>query len=124
MKTLEYFGCIGKSAGHYWANNERRVEINLNLPNSFVRSIDGLFVPTTKTNKPYLYQESNVGNVRIVSWIDYSVDERPGSHSTICGIGYSSAEEMIDDAIVKFPNEMKRQPRPRPITDERNIPKI
>jgi hypothetical protein len=73
---------------------------------------DGPFTPENCIG----YQESTIPPLRIVSWVDNSVDHRPGSHSTLIGVGYDSAEEMLDDAPSWFPSVMKRQPRPKPTT--------
>jgi hypothetical protein len=120
VQVLLYFGCIGQT-GHYLFI-EGEASLNSNYAASLAKSIkglnpmvflpsllDGFFVPTGAG-----YRESIIPPVRIVSWIDNSVDHRGGSHSTFVGYGYRTAEELLDDAVVKFPSVMKRQQRPKP----------
>lgn len=117
-KHLYYFGCI-RQVGHYlWksdgcsaSENELRVvhDVNPNL----LRCIDGIF-PPTQVQEEGLYNDCIVPPLRIVAWWDRSVDKRPGSHSTLLAIGYDSAEEMLDAAMVQFPSVMNRQKRPTP----------
>ncbi len=80
--------------------------------------IDGTFAPGT-TKKQGLYLVSHVPPVMIVSWWDYSVDKRPRSNSNLIGMGFSNAEEMIDEAMQIFPEIMNRQPRPVALSDDR-----
>lgn len=119
QKTLMYFGCI-RTLGHYLWQHEgsyrdsRLIRIN-GVNTKILNFIDGTFTPGS-TSQQGLYNESIVPPFRIVSWHDYTVDKRPGSNSNLIGIGYESAEQMIDDAYQKFPSVMNRQERPKKLT--------
>lgn len=119
-KKLLYFGCIGH-AGHSLFEYDspggyiRATSANLReyFPQSnleCLKAIDGTFGPHTREQGKY--NDCTIPPLRIVSWWDYTIDSRPGSNSNLIGIGYESAEEMIDDAYKIFPSVMNRQPRP------------
>lgn len=115
MKQIFYFGCMGQ-AGHYLFGPEGmgRVypgkefstcfgEDGRKLDTPFCPPMDwpaGKFVVMTKTIWT------------IVSWWDYSVDSRPGSHSTFIFTGYDSLEEFWKEAKEQFPSVFNRQPAP------------
>lgn len=113
-KKLWFFGCIGQP-GHYWFGdcNYRGPAIE-GVNKQLFAVIDSTFPPGITTQG--IYNDVVVDKVRIVSWWDYTGDKRPGSNSNLVGVGYESAEQMIDDAINKFPQAMSRQPRPVPNT--------
>jgi hypothetical protein len=118
MKKLYYFGCIGNVGHYFWYNNSNSTDsrsIRIEGVNMKICSyLDGNFTPADPT--PGKYNDCIIPPLRIVAWHDYSVDKRGGSNSVLVGYGYANAEEMIDDAIVKFPAVMNRQPRPVPAT--------
>lgn len=92
------------------------IQYNIIANCSLLRSLeegrfDGVLAPFD-SNQIGKYLESIIPPFRIVSWWDRSGDSRPGSNSMMIGVGYSSAEEILDDALVKFPVIMSRQPRP------------
>lgn len=108
MKQLFYFGCMG-GVGHYWYPHQPG-----NLPGvnkNIFGVIDGTFTPGNYYDQGAA-QEVIIGPIRIIAWHDYSVDKRPGSHSTLIGYGYDSADAMLIDAEKQFPSVMKRQPKP------------
>jgi len=120
MKELLYFGCIGEKGHYLWASENSRPYVYhqlsraFKLPEHFFRCIDGMFIPI-ETKQPTFYRYSTIGQVKIIAWQDYTVDSRPGSNSTLIGIGFDDAEEMLIHAETKFPSVMKRQPqRPTP----------
>ncbi len=111
-KKLLYFGCIGGKEHYLWPQFETIKIPGIN--SHLLQSLDGTFTPGN-TNTQGLYQVSIVPPVMIVSWHDYSVDSRPGSHSTFIGYGYLSAQEIIEAAKKLFPDVMSRQPEPKPL---------
>lgn len=120
-KKLFYFGC-GSGPGHYFFGTQGSYSHSAakELPGcnpKVMELIDGTFCPGGPQIDG-LYQESIVPPVRIVAWWDRSVDKRPGSNSNLIGYGYASAEEMLDDAVKKYPWLMSRQPRPTPKKEE------
>lgn len=80
------------------------------VTDNFLHAIDGTFTPLISGQGAY--KESIVPPFRIVAWHDYTVDSRPGSNSALLGIGYESADEMLNDAINHFPAVMQRQTSP------------
>ena len=77
-------------------------------------SLDGAFVPH---NQPEgVYKRSYVWPYTILSWVDYSVDSRPGSHSTFLFANYKTDEAFSDillkEAAKKFPQVFERQRQP------------
>lgn len=119
QKMLFYFGCIG-GAGHYLHDIYGHVHektLGYKFPNDncrFLGLLDAVYAPGTKQSEGE-YQETNVGNFKIVAWWDRSVDKRPGSNSALVGIGYENAEEMLNDAYKQYPSVMNRQERPKSI---------
>lgn len=113
MKKLFYFGTI-REVGHYWFGCRSALGPTLEIPgmpDQFFRiHVDGVFTPP----KEGVYRYSTVGNLQIVSWIDRTVDSRPGSNSNLFGLGFMDAEEMLTEAIKQYPEVMNRQPRPKP----------
>ena len=119
MKKLLYFGCV-RSVGHYLWVNEGNSVCNVSalklhtgitgVTDNFIRGIDGFFTPP---NGPQgAYRVARVEPFLIVAWNDLTVDSRPGSNSVLLGIGYASADEILDDAINHFPSVMRRQTTP------------
>jgi hypothetical protein len=116
-KQLLYFGCIGE-AGHYLWYSDRSKAYGSNaridgVNEKLLQNLDSVFPPPEIVGTG-IYNDCIVPPVRIVSWWDRSVDKRPGSNSNLIGVGYASAEEMIDDAYKIFPSVMNRQERPKP----------
>lgn len=116
-KKLFYFGCIG-GAGHYlWESNssklyDPRVIRTDGVNWSLLGHIGGVY---TRPGLPEgVYNECIIPPLRVLAWHDYSVDKRGNSNSALIGYGYSSADEMLDDAAKKFPSVMNRQKRPIP----------
>ena len=117
MKNLLYFGCKeAGGAGHFLYDSylgkitgrEHLQKIKANT--QLLKYIDGMYTPLT--NQQGQYNDCVIPPYRIVAWWDYTGDDRSGSNSNLIGIGYESAEEMIDDAYKIFPSIMNRQPRP------------
>jgi hypothetical protein len=114
-KQLFYFGCRTGFKGHYLHDSDGRemypqsVKIE-GFNSSILKVLDGTFTP--KDWKESVYKESNVPPAKIVAWWDYSEDTRPGSNMVLIGFGYTTAEEMIDAAYIKFPKTMGRMKRP------------
>jgi|SRR6185437_1812733 len=118
-KHLVFFGGTRTSAGHYFAGGHGPYPDGVakgfpGINRNVLATIDGTYAPGS-TREAGKYQVSVVPPVMIVAWWDYSVDGRPGSNANLIGMGYSNAEEMIDDAINKFPHIMNRQARPIPV---------
>lgn len=118
QKRLWYFGPIGQPGHYLWTNENRNatehsIAVELSCNPGLLRHIDSTF-PPGHTQHEGLYNDCMVPPFRIVAWWDRSVDKRPGSNSALIGVGYESAEEMIDAALKQFPSVMKRQPRPTP----------
>lgn len=121
-QKLLFFGCGNRQKGHYLAatddglsvRNEDAVRFFGSEKEGFVfKYIDGTFTPCD-TREQGLYQVNSVPPLTIVSWWDYTGDSRRNSNSNLIGTGFTSAEEMIDAAVKKFPRTMSRQPRPIP----------
>lgn len=114
-KKLIYFGCIGSKGHFFFGAKGRQGDAAFSefpgLSRTVFRFIDGAFTPGF-TRDQGLYQINIVPPVMIVAWWDYTVDDRPGSNSNLIGMGYESAEEMIDAAYELYPSVMSRQPRP------------
>lgn len=119
MKKMLYFGCIREHGHHLWCNEgntcanrsalHRHTGIE-GVTDNFIRTLDGTYVPLEYIQGRY--KECLVPPFRIVAWNDYTVDRRPGSNSVLLGIGYATADEMLDDAINHFPSVMQRQTVP------------
>lgn len=120
MKELLYFGCIGDKGHYLWSSEGysphvyHQLSKTFKLPEHFFRSLDGMYIPT-ETRQQGIYRHSKIGEVQIIAWHDYSLDSRPGSNSTLIGIGFDDEKEMLDAAAAKFPSVMKRQERPKPL---------
>lgn len=121
-KKLIYFGCGNRSKGHYLVEREdsqslRSMDaarlLGTGRNEAIFNMIDGTFAPSN-TTKQGLYQVNVIPPLMIVSWWDYTGDERGASNSNLIGTGFGTAEEMIDAAITLFPKTMARQPRPTP----------
>jgi hypothetical protein len=108
MKQLFYFGCMG-GKGHYWFPHQPGSLHGVNR--NVFGVIDGTFTPGYSYEQGAA-QEVIIGPLRIIAWHDYSVDTRPGSHSTFVGYGYDSVNDMLTDAAKQFPAVMNRQPKP------------
>ncbi len=116
MKKLLYFGCI-RVVGHSLFDGDGN-SINgrghllgfTDVNTDILERLDGTFAP--KSTEMGKYNDCIVPPLRIVAWWDYSLDKRGNSNSNLIGYGYSSAEEMIDDAYKRYPSVMNRQPRP------------
>lgn len=126
-KSLVFFGCNCQQKGHYFYENDgyrlREIDVQhlFDLRHPVFATIDGVFAPFN-TRKAGIYQINSVPPLLIVSWWDYTGDERPGSNSSLIGRGFKDAEEMIDDAIKQFPKIMGRQSRPLPVTQSTTTP--
>lgn len=121
-QKLYYFGCISSGRkGHYlyasnsMITNSRDIEREFNDVNcSILNCLDGTFCQR-KTQTEGLYTDTIVWPFRIVAWWDTTGDSRGNSNSALIGYGFETAEQIIDAAIIKFPNIMGRQQRPKPI---------
>ena len=113
MKRLFFFGCSNDRKGHYWfAENERSISDYqvvgpLGVKKELIERLDNTFTPAS--GKQGIYKVSSVPPVMIISWADYTVDQRGNSNSNIVGIGYFGSHEMLEDAQKQFPNFMARQ---------------
>ena len=126
-KKLYYFGCLSKTQkGHYLYRSEgsshgserEAVAVIPNLSESLLKALDTTFAPNVNGyQKEGLYNDCVVPPVRIVAWWDRSADDRGNSNSALMGYGYDNAEQMIDDACIKFPSVMGRQKRPVSLLD-------
>ena len=115
MKQLFYFGCWSKKRnGHFLYNSHGdRVRVDdVKIPGlnkSILNVLDGTLCPFDitegKYNCVYIYP------IIILSWWDYSGDNRGGSNSSLISYGYDS-HEIIDVAYKLFPEQMNRQERP------------
>lgn len=121
-QKLIYFGCGNRSKGHYLVEREDSCSMRAmdaarlfgtGRNETIFGMIDGTFAPSDTTMQGK-YQVNIVPPLMIVSWWDYTGDERSGSNSNLIGTGFASAEEIIDAAVKKFPVTMRRQPRPTP----------
>lgn len=112
-KKLVYFGTDGRPGHFFFGGSSPYAPGLLNdfpgINKILLLNIDGAFTPGN-TARQGIYQVSIVPPVIIVAWHDYTIDSRPGSNSNLIGMGYENAQEMIDDAIKKFPHIMSRQP--------------
>jgi len=118
-KQLYYFGCIGIIGHHFFNSGGREIsskDIKIHgLSEDLLRCIDGTYPPSTDlTMGRYVEVVFRQLNVIIISWWDYSVDKRVKSNSNLIAYGYSSTEEVIADAKLKFPMVMNRQPDIKP----------
>ncbi len=121
MKTLLYFGCIRESGHYLWISRHMRCHslssVLHYLPHlkgvneRFLQCLDGIYTPAGGPDGRY--KVSIVPPFTVVAWIDRSQDTRPGSNSALLGIGMSP-EQMLDEALIQFPEVMQRQPRPVP----------
>lgn len=111
MKRLYYLGCRTGDKGHFlWTRQWSGAGWGIPEMSDQLRgALDGVFCPAIEG----VAMRSNVGPWRIVSWIDRSVDSRPGSHSTFVGIGYEREEEMVVDAVIQFPDVFQRPYTPK-----------
>jgi len=121
-QKLLFFGCGNRQKGHYLVEREDSSSLResdaaryfgTESHGRIYNCLDGMFAPGD-TNKQGLYQVNTIPPFMIVSWWDYTGDSRGNSNSNLIGTGFSSAEEMIDAAVTKFPRTMARQPRPIP----------
>ncbi len=124
-KKLFYYGCVREIGHHLWEDEgyytSRPESYCKDLPGvnpSVLNYIDANFTPEGSFGPEGLYNESIVPPLRIVAWNDRSIDSRPGSNSALVGYGYDSGEEMLNDALIKFPSVMNRQKRPIKYTQQ------
>jgi hypothetical protein len=110
-----YFGCDNKESGHYlWKSGQDhlvRCERELGTDRMGLgfdfHMLDGGFLPyvSLKQGEAYL---THFGNWTIVSFADFSVDSRPGSHSTFLCYGRVSYGAAIEAARQFFPRVWSR----------------
>ncbi len=117
---LYYFGCRTGEAGHYLFDENFRTLRGSNNPfsSSLSSALDGAFVPDIRFGHPPVVLGSRVGAWTIASWVDNSVDTRPGSHSTFIGRGYSTASQLMEDARRRFPAVFTRPRQVVPVAVE------
>ena len=82
-----YFGCVDIAGHHLWTtmSGGQLTSLKTRLPAELGNiSIDGQFMPVThKQNDRYLWiVDTPESRWTIISFIDNTVDNRPGSHST------------------------------------------
>lgn len=115
-KQLFYFGCR-KEAGHYlWLAGYGEVSTHRELIPGYSRHLLGYLDGT------YIHQQAKQGeytlvriaDIIILQWPDYTIDKRPGSNSSLIGVGYDNEHEILAAAITAFPDVMTRQPTPVP----------
>lgn len=114
MKPIYYFGCIDVSGHHLHGPNAETSQYADRNCKDFAehgRRLDGAFCPPESFGSG-LYVISQKPPWNIISWWDYSVDSRQGSHSTFICQGYESLEEFWKDAQAQFPSVFKRQRMP------------
>lgn len=105
MKPL-YFGCWN-DVGHLLYDQHGQYVRREVLDLLVAIGIDGAFRPTT-CKEHGAGQFTWLGNITILSIHDYSVDSRPGSHSTFVLPGNLQFSEAKDAAAKAFPHVMKR----------------
>jgi len=111
MKKLYYFGCIGNKGHYLWESNNSSCYKLTDIPGlnlDLIKVLDGAFTPGN-TREQGVYLISKVPPITIVSWWDYTIDQRTGSNSNLIAYGYSNVNEILNDAKVKFPSVMNRQ---------------
>ncbi len=102
LEDAYYFGCI-KQHGHYlWNKNEGSVS-PYNFP---IKKLDGGFLP--KNSAEGVVYLTSLAEWTIINFADFSVDERPGSHSLFLLKGTLSYEEAIEKAKKAFPQIFQR----------------
>lgn len=121
QKQLFYFGCR-RQAGHYlWLAGHGEVSTSRELIPGYSRHllgyIDGTYVHQLAKQSEYTLVK--IANIIILQWPDYTIDKRPGSNSSLIGVGYDHEQEILAAAITAFPDVMSRQSMPVPF-----IPKI
>lgn len=110
-KLLLYFGCRNNQPGHYlWKgrHSTRYEEFQrYNFNYRVLGMLDDTFV--VKGAAQGEYSVCYLPALMIIAWPDYSVDKRPGSNSALVAHGYTSVEEIMRDALVQYPDVVKRQ---------------
>lgn len=106
--VVYYFGCINQPGHYMWhPRNQQQVRATLNQP--WGDHIDCRVFDTS----PMKYKAGRIHHVQKDGWsllyfADYSVDNRPGSHSTFCINKLMTAEELLQEAQAQWPNVFLR----------------
>lgn len=124
-KKLLYFGCI-QNLGHFLYESDNGHSLNIDsivrrypqFNKHLLQGLDATFTPNDWNQKEGVYNDCIVPPIRIVAWWDRSFDKRHGSNSALIGYGFSSAEEILDEAVKLFPSVMRRQRRPIPFNKQ------
>jgi hypothetical protein len=112
MKRLLYFGCWTRP-GHYLYNANGQTVTDRLAANAFgineriFNHLDGMFINPKASECKYTVTLHDT--TMILAWPDFSVDHRPGSHSTFIGQGFQTPEELILHAAKEYPNIIQRQ---------------
>lgn len=107
-----YFGCI-RDKGHYmWhPRTQQHVQATLNQPWGY--RIDGGVFPTKPdTLGAGVIQYVAKDGWSLICFADYSVDSRPGSHSTFLAHAKASADQLVVWAKNQWPEVFLREGSP------------
>lgn len=110
-----YFGCIRDKGHHMWDPVSKRVmyrfDRDLNTP--WGDSIDGGVFPTGPiTHKAGVIQHKIQDGWSIICFADYSIDDRPGSHSSFLVHTEASADQLVIWAKNQWPEVFLREGSP------------
>lgn len=117
-----YFGCRGRSAGHFLHACDKRNGKDCwddykRLKSLFGgRHVDGGFNPKMKPLDQGAGAVERVGNWTVLSIDDYSIDSRPNSHATFILRGEHTFDEAWSAAVEWFPSDCARVGRPHEVS--------
>lgn len=111
--TILYFGCLGR-AGHYLHDKTKAYSHQPRWSSTaWGTAIDGgIFDSSPKKWEPGVVHHAQNAGWSVVYWADYSVDSRPGSHSTFVAHALLSKDELISLARAQWPEIFGRKRYP------------
>lgn len=112
MDKVYYFGCWSESGHYLWDHCGRRIsQTNSDLPRDFpmqVNALDGGLIPERSRSGNGEAYLAHVNGWTIISFVDCSVDKRPGSHSAFVLRGEKPFETALAEAREWFPEIFAR----------------
>lgn len=106
MRSL-YFGCH-RDTGHYlWAPDPQFDLVRMDMSKCpFGAYIDSIFLPSQALQGQVFH--TKIGDYTVISFVDYSVDDRHGSHSEFIIKGRVEYDEAMQIIREEFPQIFRR----------------
>ncbi len=109
-----YFGCLG-DAGHYLRDKTKPHHAQPRYSSTaWGNQLDGgIFADSKRHWEDGVVHHAQKDGWSVVYWADYSVDTRPGSHSTFVVQALMTKDELIAAARLQWPEVFGRKRFPR-----------